>query len=101
MGEVVMARARRGRPKSAQPTMAERRDRRTFVSLPLEKIDRTNSVSVLPVSEKLIVELLARGYQTVDDLAALTALDAVHIPGMTGWHWLTIKAALGRKQFSS
>jgi len=93
-------RSARGRPKSNQPTLAEKRDRRVFVSLPIDKIDRTASVSVLPLSEKLIVELLTRGFQTVGELAGLTALDAVEIPGMTGWHWRTITTALGRKQFS-
>lgn len=99
MGEILMARVRRGRPKSSQPTMAERRDRRVFVSLSLNEIEQTNSVSVLPLSEQLIIELLARGYQTVGDLAGLTALHAIQIPSMNGSHWQIICAALRQTPF--
>jgi hypothetical protein len=56
-------------------------------------------LSVLPFSPTLISELTARGFQTVGDLAALTALHAIQIPGMNGWHWRSITIALGRKQF--
>ena len=92
-----IARPGRGRPRNR--TNLQKRDHPRFKTLPISEIERTMPVFVLPISAALIIELLARGFQRVDDLAGLTALHAIKIPGMNGWHWQTIRLALGKKQF--
>ena len=87
----------RGRPKKG--IKPHKRDRREFHWLPVHEVAKTMPVSVLPISPELVVELTGRGFQTVGDLGALTALHAIQIPGMNGWHWRTIITAMGRKQF--
>ena len=87
----------RGRPKKR--SKPQKRDLRVFPSYPSTEMARNLPISVLPLSPTLIAELTHRGFQTVGDLAALTALHAVQISGMNGWHWRSITIALGRKQF--
>lgn len=49
----------------------------------------------------LLWELHARGYYTVGDMAHLSIIECLKIPGMGGVHWRRIAKALGREPFSS
>lgn len=49
----------------------------------------------------LLWELYARGYQTVGDMAHLSIVESLRIPGMGGVSWRRIAKAQGREPFGS
>ena len=55
----------------------------------------------LKLRPSLLCELYPRGYQTVGDMAHLSIVDSLRIPGMGGVSWRRIAKAQGREPFGS